>query len=232
MKSLFWFVFAIAAVALATIMLTGTDIIGISGEEIGRTAYIALWSAFVAVGILSSGQRFGTVLRSLALRALLILVFIAGYQYRYELQDVASRITVGLVPGSPLSLTDSNGKQTVELEKLPSGHFGVRAKVDTTSVDFMVDTGATTTVLTLNDARRAGIDPNRLSFSVSVSTANGTGRAARAIADEVAVGSIVRRRVPVLVAEAHALEQSLLGMNFLGTLSGYDVRGDRMILRD
>jgi aspartyl protease family protein len=28
------------------------------------------------------------------------------------------------------------------------------------------------------------------------------------------------------------LEQSLLGMNFIGTLAGFDVRGDRMILID
>jgi aspartyl protease family protein len=36
----------------------------------------------------------------------------------------------------------------------------------------------------------------------------------------------------VLVAEAGMLEQTLLGMSFLGSLSGFDVRGDRMILRD
>ena len=29
-----------------------------------------------------------------------------------------------------------------------------------------------------------------------------------------------------------SLSQSLLGMNFIGSLSGFDVRGDRMILRD
>ena len=34
---------------------------------------------------------------------LIILVFVAGYQYRYELQDFANRVTVGLVPGSPLT---------------------------------------------------------------------------------------------------------------------------------
>ena len=42
----------------------------------------------------------------------------------------------------------------------------------------------------------------------------------------------MRKNVPVLVAAAGPLDQSLLGMNFIGTLSGFDVRGDRMILRD
>ncbi|TIU69747.1 MAG: TIGR02281 family clan AA aspartic protease, partial [Mesorhizobium sp.] len=36
----------------------------------------------------------------------------------------------------------------------------------------------------------------------------------------------------VMVAAPGMLEQSLLGMNFIGSLSGFDVRGDRMILRD
>ncbi len=51
-------------------------------------------------------------------------------------------------------------------------------------------------------------------------------------ADVIAVGSIERRRVPILVAEDGKLGQSLLGMNFIGTLSGFDMRGDRLILRD
>jgi aspartyl protease family protein len=38
--------------------------------------------------------------------------------------------------------------------------------------------------------------------------------------------------MPLLVAEDGRLGQSLLGMNFIGTLSGFDVRGDRLVLRD
>jgi aspartyl protease family protein len=48
----------------------------------------------------------------------------------------------------------------------------------------------------------------------------------------VAVGDIVRKNMPLLVAEDGRLGQSLLGMNFIGTLSGFDVRGDRLVLRD
>ena len=36
----------------------------------------------------------------------------------------------------------------------------------------------------------------------------------------------------VMVAAPGMLEQSLLGMNFISSLSGFDMRGDRMILRD
>ncbi|TIW70658.1 MAG: TIGR02281 family clan AA aspartic protease, partial [Mesorhizobium sp.] len=50
--------------------------------------------------------------------------------------------------------------------------------------------------------------------------------------DELAIGGIVRKDMTVMVAAPGMLEQSLLGMNFIGSLSGFDVRGDRMILRD
>ena len=65
-----------------------------------------------------------------------------------------------------------------------------------------------------------------------MSTANGVANAARIVADEVVIGTISRKRLPLLVAEAGRLDQSLLGMNFIGSLSGFDVRGDRLILRD
>jgi aspartyl protease family protein len=56
--------------------------------------------------------------------------------------------------------------------------------------------------------------------------------AAGARTEELAIGGIVRKNLPVLVAAPGTLGQSLLGMNFIATLSGFDVRGDRMTLRD
>jgi aspartyl protease family protein len=47
----------------------------------------------------------------------------------------------------------------------------------------------------------------------------------------VAAGPIVRRNVRGLVAPAGALDQSLLGMSFLDTLTSYSVAGDRLILK-
>ncbi|TIS08973.1 MAG: TIGR02281 family clan AA aspartic protease, partial [Mesorhizobium sp.] len=96
----------------------------------------------------------------------------------------------------------------------------------------VVDTGATSTVLTAEDAQAAGFNPAALSYTVDVSTANGMARAATVRTDEMAIGGIVRKDMPVMVAAPGMLEQSLLGMNFIGSLSGFEVRGDRMILRD
>jgi aspartyl protease family protein len=223
-----WIIIAVAGLALLVWLLAGS-----SGDP-GSTpslVYLAILGTVVAAGILGSG-RIGYALRSLAVWTLIVLALVIGYQYRYELQDVASRVTAGLVPGSPLSIIDSEGSTAVMLEKDAGGHFEARATVQGRSIRVVVDTGATSTVLTSEDASRVGIDTAALRFTVPVSTANGIARAARATVDDLSVGTISRRNLPVLVAEAGTLERSLLGMNFLGTLSGIDMRGDRLILRD
>jgi len=234
MERYFWYAVAALGVGLLIVLVAGTD--GsqnrLDGDGMARLVYLGALGTVVAAGIFGSGRRLGEIARTLAVWMAILLAFVAGYEYRYELQDVASRVSGGLVPGSPLTVTDSEGRTTVTLTKRPDGHFATRVTVNGHAVNAMVDTGATTTVLSLADAVRAGFDPQRLNFSIPVSTANGTARAARVVADELAVGGIVRRSVPLLVAEDGRLGQSLLGMNFIGTLSGFDMRGDRMILRD
>ncbi|MET0940029.1 MAG: TIGR02281 family clan AA aspartic protease [Mesorhizobium sp.] len=234
MSRFLWIIIAVIGGGLILLVLNDSagSTFGIANDAFGQTLYLGIWGTVLAAGILGSGMRLGYVARSLALWLLVILALIAGYQYRYELQDFANRVTAGLVPGSPLSISDGDGNHVVMLDKLSNGHFGARAAINGAAVDVLVDTGASSTVLTASDARRAGFDTAALSFTIPVSTANGTAKAARVIADTITIGAITRRNVPMLVAESGALGQTLLGMNFIGTLSGFDVRGDRMILRD
>jgi aspartyl protease family protein len=229
-----WIILAVMGAGLAFLIFNDTSdsASGLSSDTIGRVFYLGVLGAVIGAGILASRHRFGDMARNLALWALIVLILVAAYQYRYELQDVANRVTVGLVPGSPLSVTDSTGQSTVTLEKLPNGHFGARLSIDGKEVRALVDTGATSTVLTARDAERAGFDVANLAYTIPISTANGTATAARVVAAEIKLGAITRRNMPLLVAAPGMLEQSLLGMNFIGTLAGFDVRGDRMILID
>ncbi|BBD38439.1 aspartic protease [Aminobacter sp. Y103A] len=233
MSRLYWVVIAVLGGGLLLLLLNHSsgETLGLNNDSFGQLIYAGALLLVISAGVLRRGTRFGETVRSLAMWVVIVLVFVAGYQYRYELQDVASRVTAGLVPGSPMSALDGDGRATVTLDKLTNGHFGARMQVNGQTIDVMVDTGATTTVLTVADARRAGFDLESLSFTVPVSTANGIAHAARVTAASVQLGSIERRNLPMLVAD-QGLEQSLLGMNFIGSLSGFDVRGDRMILRD
>lgn len=234
MPRLLWIILGVMALGLVLLIASGDSgtVFGIEDEAFAQALYLGALGTVVAVGILGSGLRFGQAARTMAVWLLLILALVAGYQYRYELQDVASRLTAGLVPGSPMSVTDADGRAAVMLDRMANGHFEVQARVNGVPVTMMVDTGATSTVLTAQDAARAGFDPAALAFNVGIMTANGRANAARVVADEISVGDISRTQVPVLVAEEGRLERSLLGMNVIGTLSGFDMRGERLILRD
>jgi len=70
-----------------------------------------------------------------------------------------------------------------------------------------------------------------LSYSVNVDTANGRTRAASVTLDRLAVGGIVERSVPALVAQPGQLRTNLLGMSFLNRLESWEVRGDKLMMR-
>ncbi|PDQ17163.1 TIGR02281 family clan AA aspartic protease [Mesorhizobium sanjuanii] len=234
MNRLFWILMIVIGVGVALLIFNDSagSTFGVENNDFGRLIWLGALVALIGAGLLRSGRPLGTMARSLGAWGVIVLALIAGYQYRYELQDFASRVTAGLVPGSPLALGVEDGHATVTLDKADNGHFEARIMVNGAPVRAVVDTGATSTVLTAQDAQAAGFNPATLNFTIPVSTANGMARAAGVRTDELAIGGIVRKNMPVMIAAPGMLSQSLLGMNFIGSLSGFDVRGDRMILRD
>lgn len=234
MNRLFWIVMAAIGVGLILLMVNNSagSTFGIENNDFSRLIWLGAFGVLISAGLIRSGRPLGAMARNLGAWGVIVLALVAGYQYRYELQDFASRVTAGLVPGSPLALSVEDGHATVTLDKADNGHFEARIMVNGTAVRTVVDTGATSIVLTAEDARAAGFDLDALSFTIPVSTANGMARAASVRTDTVAIGDIVRKDMAVMIAAPGALGQSLLGMSFIGSLSGFDVRGDRMILRD
>ncbi|WEX07249.1 TIGR02281 family clan AA aspartic protease [Chelativorans sp. AA-79] len=230
---LFWIAIAVMAAGVGLLVAnhdSGT-VFGMANDSFASMLYLSLWAAVLIVGLFGARTRFRNTARDLAYWLLILLVLMTGYQYRYELQDVASRLTAGLIPGSPMSISDSS-RAAVMIDKAANGHFEVRMQANGTTIRAVVDTGATTTALTARDAVRAGIDTGALVYATPVMTANGRAMAARASLDSLRIGSIERDGVPILVAEPGQLDQSLLGMQFLSGLSSFEMRGDRLILTD
>jgi len=234
MNRLFWILIVVIGAGVLLLMLNDSagSTFGVENYDFSRLIWFGAFGTLVGAGLLRSGRPLGDMARNLGTWAVIVLALIAGYQYRYELQDIASRVTAGLIPGSPLALGVEDGHATVTLDKADNGHFEARILVNGAAVRAVVDTGATSIVLTAEDAQAAGFNPAALNFTIPVSTANGMARAAAVKTDEVAIGGIVRKGMPVMIAAPGMLSQSLLGMNFIGSLSGFDVRGDRMVLRD
>ena len=110
------------------------------------------------------------------------------------------------------------------------GHFYASSLVNGRRVRFLVDTGATSVALTADDAIRVGFDVNDLLFNQPISTANGTNFAANVRVERLQIGDIELQNVSAMVVKS-GLDQSLLGMSYLGELTSIETRGNSLILR-
>jgi len=97
------------------------------------------------------------------------------------------------------------------------GHFTTLGVVNGVSLRFLVDTGATSVVLSSTDARRAGV--NYLSGTRSLTqTANGVVPVYSVKLDNLRIGDITVNNVDASVIEGDTLPVGLLGMSFLNRM--------------
>jgi aspartyl protease family protein len=171
-------------------------------------------------------DRFADAIQSILLWVIIALILVAGYSYRNELRDLSDRIMAELIPGRAVARG-----QTVEIARARGGDFQVNMTVNGARVPMVLDTGASTVMLTRDAAIAAGLPAEMIKYTVSVETANGRTQAAAATIDRISVGNIVERAVPALIAQPGALKTSLLGMSFLSRLQSWEVRGDRLVMR-
>ena len=119
-----------------------------------------------------------------------------------------------------------------ELEVGSNGHYVTQARINHSSVDVLVDTGASAVALSYEDAERVGLKPRSLDFNVKVSTANGEGSAARVMLKNVEIGGVRVRDVEGLVLQKGAMRGTLLGMSFLGRLKSFSVEDGKLVLKN
>jgi aspartyl protease family protein len=200
-------------------VLTADDI----GAVLVRVAALALVGG-AAVSLFR--ENLAQALRYTLIWGAIALVLVVGYTYRHELADVSDRVLAELIPGR----TATRGR-TVELARRQGGDFQVAAEVNGTRVGMVLDTGASAVVLTNDAAKAAGLPLEMIKYTVNVETANGRTRAAAVTLDKLAIGGIVERAVPALIAQPGQLKTSLLGMSFLNRLQGWEVRGDKLVMR-
>lgn len=226
----------LAAIVVSILVLTfntkGTTLMGVTNDRLASLLFLGILGTAIIAGSLPKFGQWRNTLRDALLWVLIVLVFMVGYIYRYELQDMGSKLTAGLIPGSPISSTFLDGKEQVTLIKDNSGHYRATAIIDGHQVDFLIDTGASAIVLNYKDALAIGAKDKDLRFNILVSTANGETRTARYKFNDFNLGGIKRKDMTVMIAQKGDLDISLLGMTFLGTLSGFQIAGDRLILTD
>jgi len=171
-------------------------------------------------------QNFSQALASALFWVVIALVLVLGYTYRFELYDVADRVMAELAPGR----VATRGRM-VELARASSGDFQVTTEVNGVRVPMVLDTGARAVLLTHEAAQAAGLPLEFIKYTVNVETANGRTLAAAVNLDRVAVGGIVERAIPALIAQPGQLKTSLLGMSFLNRLQSWELRGSKVLMR-
>jgi aspartyl protease family protein len=123
-----------------------------------------------------------------------------------------------------------HASRAVQIPRAQGGEFALRAKINGVAAPMVIDTGATSVVLTYETAKAAGLPLELLEYDVDVETAGGHTRAARLTLDRLAIGKLVERSVPALVVPHGQMKTNLLGMSFLDRLESFEVRPDHLVL--
>lgn len=186
----------------------------------GRLFYLVLLLLGVAAFFLiGHRQPWLRSLRDLALWLLILAMLVIAYGFRDTLRQA-------LLPGSAVQMTDD----AVEIRRGIDGQFRAELEVNGRPVRFVIDTGASSLVLSRRDAAAVGIDVADLRFTGRAITANGPVSTAPVVLDEVRLGDLVDRDVAARV-NGGQLDQSLLGMAYLDRFVRIEIEGDRMRLR-
>ncbi len=219
-------------VAAGLVLLISADagsLVGLGQMQTAQLIPLVVLLIIFAGGLFTRRHRASELVGGLFLWVGLFAIAMVTYAYRDELLGVVGRVAGEFQPG--MALVDS-ATGTSTFRRGMSGHFEVSATINGHTTPMIFDTGASAVVLTVQDARAAGVNVEGLRYTVPVSTANGQGMAARTRLDSIQVGGIVRRNLTAFVTEDGALETSLLGMTFLETLSQYSVTQNSLELVD
>ncbi len=82
-----------------------------------------------------------------------------------------------------------------------------------------------------SSAARFGLRPTPGQYTATVTTANGTVKAARMRLARVEVGDLIVRDVDAMVLPDQALSENLLGLSFLSKLKRFEYANGQMVLQ-
>ena len=187
------------------------------GETLARGGYLAIILVAVAGWVLVEfRQRMGQVLRMWLAWGLIFLGVLAGYGLWSDIRrDVMAVQTIAA--------------GEVMVPRSADGHYYLTLQINGTAVPFMVDTGASGMVLSLEDAENLGIDAESLLFLGEALTANGVVRTAMVTLPVVELGPFRSENFRAFVNQGE-MSGSLLGMDYLDQFH-LEFRGGQLVLR-
>lgn len=187
-------------------------------DEFGRLAYLILLG--LAVGGWFIAENRGNLGKTARQAAVWGMIFVGAIAVVGLWSDIRDEVM-------PRQTLAADG--VVEVPRGFDGHYHMVLHLNNVPVEFIVDTGASDVVLSLEDARRIGIDTDQLVFSGRANTANGVVKTASARIGDVRLGDTAENSIRVSV-NGGDMEGSLLGMTYLRRFQSIEIRGDQLFL--
>ena len=189
-----------------------------SGDDIARLAFLGLLTVAIAGSFLMHNRgNLSKMAQQAAIWGLIFMGVIA-------IVGLWGDIRTSVMPQQAMV-----GANRIEVPRSPDGHYYLTLGINGVPIRFVVDTGATDMVLSQQDAARAGLGPDSLSYLGSAQTANGTVRTATVRLGEVTLGDLTDVNLRAVVNQGQ-LDGSLLGMGYLGLYDRIEIADGQLVL--
>ena len=183
---------------------------------------VMLLVASLAARRIAAGQMAKMALAWIAIFAALFVVF----SFRFELLSVWERVK------SEFSGTAGQSYigEAIAIKRQDDGHYWVRTQINGKDVDFMIDSGATTSAVNANTAAETELSLDSSGYPIFIETANGRVMAYRGVAQTFEIGPLQVADHKVVVSESFG-DTNVLGMNFLDSMKSWKVENNVMTLQ-
>jgi len=177
-----------------------------------------LLGALIFYFVISNRQHMGRAARHAILWALIFMAVLAGV-------GLWESVRATLAPAQIV-----RGVGEISIDRGINGHYNAQALVNGVPLKLLVDTGATSIVLSEQDARAIGIDIDSLVYTGRANTANGQVRTAPVRIQTLELGGVLDTNLRAYVSEGE-LFGSLLGMNYLSRYQSIQIEGGKLLLK-
>ena len=154
------------------------------------------------------------------------LISVSGDQAVLDIGGKRANLRVGDAPVSQGGGVGAASGNKIVLPVGSGGHFMANGSINGRAIQFMVDTGATTVALGINDAQRMGIDFQK-GQPVRMNTANGVAQGWRVVLNSVRINDVEIYEVEAVVGPN--MPFALLGNSFLSRFT-MNRNSDTMVL--
>ena len=192
----------------------------INFDEIARLVYLIL--LLLSVGgwlVVSLKKNLGKTVQTALIWGLIFLGFLAVYGIWEDISNGFRK------EGQYDKITDN----IFQIRKSSDGHFYTYARINGKPIKFLIDTGATKTILSLEDASAVGINISKLVYNSPMRTANGIAYSARHQVENFNWLEKEFEQVSIQITDGK-LFRSLLGMDIIEKSETFLISGDLLKL--